>query len=721
MEGCRWASIQVNVTRFLSMLISFIYRTDPEGLPGTRISSLLSRDDWGVFKEASQRLQDDDSHTVEVWFKLQVEPTVEHDASAGTLYQQMEGKGMLMIDREDGQPSHTMWVIKPIAPARFEHDTLTIPLDENDLAPEPASTIRPSFQERPVMEPVTPFPFSQPISMEPILCRICECQIPQWYFEKHSETCAETHRLEAEIVECNESIAELRNTIRDLCVAVDRPSPAAIPEYRGMQIFTPSSSPIVSSPLQLFRANKMQRLGVKKMQRRLLDQIEDILQVAAEIQMPSLKEEEAKEPIERQRLLSPGSERKISQIRQWSKPTTEDAALGQLLQDAERVMRQKIDNVVRMQNTIRYSEKIWHEWQERIENALAAEDASGSEGSTSEDDNQQAEQEVNDHSSTTSQYGGGSSGNTSLRPVQPMPMSSLSPAHFMTSHFRANQSSLISSSNPTNLANRQQLQATRSSTPSSVSSPLALAAPIVAPSSPEEPMPLMLLDESTGQSQNNSSGLKNRKSLQNLLEPLFVVTPPTSPLVSARDGGSASSLTRESSTKRGHRRHSTANLLTSPPAAGPLSPRLASNQPLSRTTPTSIKDFDIIKPISKGAFGSVFLAKKKATGDYYAIKVLKKADMIAKNQITNVKAERMILMKQAESPFVAKLYFTFQSKDNLYLVMEYLNGGDCAALIKSLGCLPEEWTKNYIAEVVLGLEYLHQRGVVHRCVNKLRQ
>jgi serine/threonine-protein kinase RIM15 len=76
----------------------------------------------------------------------------------------------------------------------------------------------------------------------------------------------------------------------------------------------------------------------------------------------------------------------------------------------------------------------------------------------------------------------------------------------------------------------------------------------------------------------------------------------------------------------------------------------------------------------------------------------------------------MILMKQAESPFVAKLYFTFQSKENLYLVMEYLNGGDCGNLIKSLGALPEEWAKNYIAEVVLGLEYLHDRGIVHRYV-----
>ena len=75
-------------------------------------------------------------------------------------------------------------------------------------------------------------------------------------------------------------------------------------------------------------------------------------------------------------------------------------------------------------------------------------------------------------------------------------------------------------------------------------------------------------------------------------------------------------------------------------------------------------------------------------------------------------------MKQSESPFVVKLYYTFQSKDNLYLVMEYLNGGDCAALIKTLGALSEEWAKAYVAEVVLGLEYLHSRGVIHRLVVK---
>jgi serine/threonine-protein kinase RIM15 len=152
-------------------------------------------------------------------------------------------------------------------------------------------------------------------------------------------------------------------------------------------------------------------------------------------------------------------------------------------------------------------------------------------------------------------------------------------------------------------------------------------------------------------------------------------------------------------------------------AKPPVSPRLSSvsvSQPQPRPAPPSIKDFEIIKPISKGAFGSVYLSKKKTTGEYFAIKVLKKADMIAKNQVTNVKAERAIIMWQGESDFVAKLYWTLSSKDYLYLVMEYLNGGDCSSLVKVLGGLPEDWAKKYIAEVILGVEHLHSRGIVHR-------
>ncbi|KAJ8329641.1 rim15, signal transduction response regulator [Batrachochytrium dendrobatidis] len=159
----------------------------------------------------------------------------------------------------------------------------------------------------------------------------------------------------------------------------------------------------------------------------------------------------------------------------------------------------------------------------------------------------------------------------------------------------------------------------------------------------------------------------------------------------------------------------------SPPSSVPTSPMVTST-PLSSTclTPSisqraipSIKDYEIIKPISKGAFGSVYLAKKRVTGDYFAIKAIKKADMVAKNQVMNIKSERMILT-QLDSPYVVKLYYSFQSKEHIYLVMEFLNGGDCAALLKNMGQLDETWAKQYISEVVLGLEFLHSRDIIHR-------
>lgn len=691
-------------------LLTFdLTRTEPLELSGTRISHLLAPSDWTVFKDATQRLQQDDSHTVEVRFRLQVQPDGHQELLAsGVLYQQMEGKGMLMLDREDAQPSHTMWVVKPIAPPRYEHVSPSIILESGefgqDSLPEEAPMV-----ERMADEPVTPFPFTQPISTELILCRICECHIPQWYFEKHSETCAEVHHLEAEIGECNESIGELRNTIKDLLFALE--TSAMNPEYRGVPIFIPSTSPSMSNPLQLFRTNKMQRVGVRKMQRRLLEQLDDILQVAFEVTIPSLKEEESKEPIDRQRLLSPSSERKMSQVRNWCKPTIEDAALTQLVEDAERIMRQKVDNVVRMQNTIRYSEKIWREWEEKVKESLATVDYE--EESDDDEDEDGDGDPLAPIGGATPELTDGMLPQATLESVSissvedmlssdPTPVAPSSPIPTVPNENRQPVSIPIPASIPPTWQMMNKMP-TRSSTPSSISSPLALAAPITASVCPDDHPPYMDLNEAPAE----NSTLRARRSANNLLEPRLLVTPPLSPSILPRDA----SIT----TRRGHRRHSTINPMFSPTSSNaPLSPRQPPAAPLSRSTPTSIKDFDVIKPISKGAFGSVFLAKKKATGDYYAIKVLKKADMIAKNQITNVKAERMILMKQAESPFVAKLYFTFQSKDNLYLVMEYLNGGDCAALIKSLGSLPEEWTRQYIAEVVLGLEYLHERGVVHR-------
>ncbi|KAI5270476.1 hypothetical protein E4T47_06163 [Aureobasidium subglaciale] len=194
-----------------------------------------------------------------------------------------------------------------------------------------------------------------------------------------------------------------------------------------------------------------------------------------------------------------------------------------------------------------------------------------------------------------------------------------------------------------------------------------------------------------------------------------IPSPLTSPLLS-HDHHFASPILRAQSLHHHHHRRQSSATQYSESYRPPSSPRLSAvnSNPQPRAVQTSIKDFEIIKPISKGAFGSVYLAKKKVTGDYYAIKVLKKADMVAKNQVTNVKAERAIMMWQGESDFVAKLYWTFASKDYLYLVMEYLNGGDCASLVKTLGGLPEDWAKKYLAEVVLGVQHLHDRQIVHR-------
>nr|PNR34456.1 hypothetical protein PHYPA_024273 [Physcomitrium patens] len=128
---------------------------------------------------------------------------------------------------------------------------------------------------------------------------------------------------------------------------------------------------------------------------------------------------------------------------------------------------------------------------------------------------------------------------------------------------------------------------------------------------------------------------------------------------------------------------------------------------------TTIHDFEIIKPISRGAFGRVFLARKRITGDLFAIKVLRKADMIRKNAVESVKAERNILIS-VRNPFVVRFFYSFTCTENLYLVMEYLNGGDLFSLLRNLTCLGEEASRVYIAELVLALEYLHGLGIVHR-------
>ncbi|KAL8460989.1 hypothetical protein ACS0TY_032468 [Phlomoides rotata] len=78
--------------------------------------------------------------------------------------------------------------------------------------------------------------------------------------------------------------------------------------------------------------------------------------------------------------------------------------------------------------------------------------------------------------------------------------------------------------------------------------------------------------------------------------------------------------------------------------------------------------------------------------------VLKKADMIRKNAVESILAERDILIS-VRNPFVVRFFYSFTCRENLYLVMEYLNGGDLYSLLRNLGCLDEDVARVYIAEV----------------------
>ncbi|KAK6293259.1 hypothetical protein J4Q44_G00367600 [Coregonus suidteri] len=129
--------------------------------------------------------------------------------------------------------------------------------------------------------------------------------------------------------------------------------------------------------------------------------------------------------------------------------------------------------------------------------------------------------------------------------------------------------------------------------------------------------------------------------------------------------------------------------------------------------PASIDDFVVLKPISRGAFGKVYLARKKCNPRLYAIKVVKKSDMRDKNMAHQMKAERDALAL-SKSPFVVHLFYCLQTATNVYLVMEYLIGGDVKSLLHIYGYFDEDMSVKYISEVARALDYLHRHGIIHR-------
>ena len=127
----------------------------------------------------------------------------------------------------------------------------------------------------------------------------------------------------------------------------------------------------------------------------------------------------------------------------------------------------------------------------------------------------------------------------------------------------------------------------------------------------------------------------------------------------------------------------------------------------------TINDFLLIKSLASGGYGKVILSKKKNTKDFFAVKVLEKEKMKQKNCIDTVMNERKIL-NEVHTEFITRGVYTFTSKKYLYMVMEYMKGGDLSNLLSEVGCFEEDMARYYIATVVLALEQLHLGGVIHR-------
>ncbi|XP_077103084.1 rho-associated protein kinase 1 isoform X1 [Siphateles boraxobius] len=126
------------------------------------------------------------------------------------------------------------------------------------------------------------------------------------------------------------------------------------------------------------------------------------------------------------------------------------------------------------------------------------------------------------------------------------------------------------------------------------------------------------------------------------------------------------------------------------------------------------EDYEVVKVIGRGAFGEVQLVRHKATRKVYAMKLLSKFEMIKRSDSAFFWEERDI-MAFANSSWVVQLFYAFQDNRYLYMVMEYMPGGDLVNLMSNYD-VPEKWARFYTAEVVLALDGIHSMGFIHRDV-----
>ncbi|KAJ9137919.1 Serine/threonine-protein kinase cek1 [Pleurostoma richardsiae] len=761
--------------------------TPADSVQGTPIADMIVGDQKTVFSDIVASMQKDDSRSQFVRFAVKLGPlsklvpleslTVPESEREPQIVE-LEGQGIMVYDGASPDESHTMWMIRPYIPPReIKIDLHPDIVDILGSGAEVLAGYLTKVAESGIDDSQAPPP---PLS---VLCRICERQIPPWWFEKHTDLCLQEHQAEMEVQMAQESLTEHRHAIVRVLDALEarksrtlagEQTTLPVAEYKGLPIGPPSSnssspgsaSPATSNPRSRDRASgfghaRARSFAVRRPQARIVELLLDLCDTAIEISPPALKESSSQNPGEF-RTQSPQSESRISQVMQWQSPSTntleQEQGLALLCADTERVAKAKVEAVFRHRKVIELAERIRIEVAIRVQDCIeeamqkAARIAAGRMSDSSSSDSDEEMTPANEEGVFAGSFDAPSTLATALQRANinddpdrrrlsalgstrssspkecPTPKSNfgaLSNIGQSTRESRRESMLFESDANESDSSLRSSSLVSRP--PPRTDSPISEFGDLRRQASSRSHHRRSLVlpgsmsprrQESPSRANQPSSPLRIQKPRTLAFPPEGVISPEASPLLPNSEFSSPAAIPH----RHHHRRQSSAAISLPAGEYGmaamrlPPSPRLSAvgAPPMARAVPPSIKDFEVIKPISKGAFGSVYLSKKKSTGEYFAIKVLKKADMVAKNQVTNVKAERAIMMWQGESDFVAKLYWTFSSKDYLYLVMEYLNGGDCASLIKVLGGLPEDWAKKYLGEVVLGVEHLHSRGIVHR-------
>jgi len=128
-----------------------------------------------------------------------------------------------------------------------------------------------------------------------------------------------------------------------------------------------------------------------------------------------------------------------------------------------------------------------------------------------------------------------------------------------------------------------------------------------------------------------------------------------------------------------------------------------------------LSDFDLRATVGTGTFGRVRILKLKGNTDRtpFALKMLKKSEVIRLKQVQHVRAEKDILMS-IDHPFIVSLVATFQDSKKLFMLMEFVNGGELFSHLRKEGRLSLEAARFYTAEIVLAFQYLHEKNIVYR-------